>query len=320
MRILLSSPHHYPADDGSDSSFQPRAFPSGAPFVVHDLLAKGLAELGHEVFYLVEGWDGAIPPSGIRLTRDAVEDVDIFHNTERERGPWVRTQHRFADELEGRSPPHNWIYVSRSLAMSHQGPRGLERVVLNGIDPSGFTYSETKGDYILFLAGMQGPRDQYAYLGKGLDIALQLSRSVGFPLIVAGTARRYETIARVSEMCRESGATYVGDVRGPRKAELLAGAKALLFPTRLNEGCPLVIAEALISGTPVISSTSGPCPELVTADVGFACANREEYMNAIERIDTVPPQACRHKALKDFHYLRMAAEYVKEYEREIASS
>jgi glycosyltransferase involved in cell wall biosynthesis len=232
----------------------------------------------------------------------------------------VRTQHRFADELEGRSPPHNWIFVSRSLARAHGRAHGTERVVFNGIDPSGFNYSETKDDYFLFLAGMQGPRDKRAYLGKGLDIALRLSRSEGFPLVVAGTARDYETIARVSEMCRDSGATYVGDVRSQRKAELLAGAKALLFPTRLNEGCPLVIAEALMSGTPVIASTSGSCPELVTPDVGFVCESDEQYRHAIERVETVSPRACRDKAMTDFHYLRMAADYVKEYEREIAGS
>ena len=30
-------------------------------------------------------------------------------------------------------------------------------------------------------------------------------------------------------------AEYVGDVRGQRKAELLTGAKAFLFPTKVNE-------------------------------------------------------------------------------------
>ena len=47
----------------------------------------------------------------------------------------------------------------------------------------------------------------------------------------------------------------VGDVRGIQKARLFAGAKALLFPTRLNEAFGLVIAEALMSGTPVKCST-----------------------------------------------------------------
>jgi hypothetical protein len=50
MRVLLSSPHCYPADDGIENNPHPRPFPSGAPFVVHDLIARGLAELGHEVF------------------------------------------------------------------------------------------------------------------------------------------------------------------------------------------------------------------------------------------------------------------------------
>lgn len=75
-----------------------------------------------------------------------------------------------------------------------------------------------------------------------------------------------------------------------------------------------------MSGTPIIASTNGSCPELVTPDVGFVCENEKEYRDAIELIQTVPPTACRAKAMKDFHYLRMAADYVREYESEIAAS
>lgn len=313
MRILLMSGHRYPADNGKSSD--PRPFPSGAPFVVHDLIAKGLARLGHDVYYLLENGAESPPPDGIKVTREIINDVDIFHNCERRDGPWVKTQHRFADELDGATPPDNWIFASRSLARSH----GKERFVTNGVDPEGFTYGETKQGYFLFLAGMQGPRNRHAYWGKGLDIALSLAQSMGFELVVAGTAIDREIINKVSKMCREAGARYLGDVRSAQKAELLAGARGLLFPTRLNEGCPLVIAEALMSGTPIIASDKGPCKELVTADVGFVCADQQDYMQAIENIDSISPRACREKALDSFHYMGMAANYIIEYEKELGT-
>ena len=75
--------------------------------------------------------------------------------------------------------------------------------------------------------------------------------------MVAGTGLNYETIHRVAALCAESGAEYLGDVRGTRKAELISGARAVLFPSRLPEGCPLVILEAMFAGTPVISSRNG---------------------------------------------------------------
>jgi glycosyltransferase involved in cell wall biosynthesis len=106
-------------------------------------------------------------------------------------------------------------------------------------------------------------------------------------------------------------------VWGERKAELLAGARAMLFPTQFNEAFGLVIAEALMSGTPVICSDKGACPELVSPDVGFVCSTMDDYVRAFEQVDRISRSACREKALREFHYLRMAQEYVREYEIEI---
>ena len=53
MRILLSSEHRYPAFGGAGSGLHPRMYPSGSGFWIHDLVMKGLTELGHEVFCLL---------------------------------------------------------------------------------------------------------------------------------------------------------------------------------------------------------------------------------------------------------------------------
>ena len=92
-----------------------------------------------------------------------------------------------------------------------------------------------------------------------------------------------------------------------------AGAKALLFPTKLNEAFGLVIAEALMSGTPVICSNHGACPEIVSPETGFVCRDRQDYLDAIDHLGTIQPEACRTRAIRDFHYLRMAGDYVREY-------
>ena len=53
------------------------------------------------------------------------------------------------------------------------------------------------------------------------------------------------------------------------------------------------MAEALMSGTPVICSDRGACPELVTPEVGFVCGTREDYIDAIGSIAEISPAACR---------------------------
>jgi len=321
MRLLLSSDHRYPAFNEVGSGLHPKLFPSGSAYLVHDLLARGLAELGHEVFYLLrEGADKPLP-AGVTLVSDLRPDADILHTVayhdedlipkrQSSRKPWVTTCHLdlVARGKERSQTTDNWIFVSQTLAQLH----GRRRYVLNGIDPAEYIYSESKDDYLLFMSAMDWGME------KGLETALSLSRRLGFELVVAGTAKEYEIINSVMEMCRPVNARYVGDVRGKEKAELLAGAKAFLFPTRVNEAFGLGMVEAMMSGTPVICSDQGACPELVSADVGFVCRTEDDYVAAINDANKISPIVCRNKAMTEFHYLRMAAGYVEEYEREIA--
>lgn len=323
MRVLLSSKHRYPAAEEVGTGLNPRPFPSGSGFLIQDLVAKGLAELGHEVFYVLPKGAAKPLPAGVTLAFEPHGDVDIIHTiTSRDEGfspelralgrPWVTTCHLDlrARGWERTPTTANWIFVSQTLARLHN----RNRYVLNGIDPSDYIYSESKDDYFLFMSTVDwGTR-------KGLDIVLSLSKQLGFKLVVAGTGTEPESINRVAEMCREVGARYVGDVRGRDKAELLAGAKAFLFPTKVDEAFGLGMVEALMSGTPVICSDRGACPEIISSDVGFVCHDEQDYVAAISQIANISPRACRDKAMMDYHYLRMAADYVAEYQREIAGN
>ena len=323
MRILLWSTHRYAIFGHKGTGLHPRPFASGSGQYLHDLLAKGLAELGHDVFYFLDqGADGAVPP-GLTIVSAPVEDIDVLHNYTTEKNhpllmshaalhhtPWVATCHIDVEALgiSRSEAADNWIFVSQSLARLH----GRTRYVHNGIDPAAFIYSETKEAYFLFMSNMDRAWE------KGLDIALSLVGDVGFELVVAGTSRDYATIEHTAALCREVGARYVGDVRGEEKAALLAGARAVLHPSRVEEAFGLVMAEALMSGTPVICSDRGAGSEIIPPDVGFVCSDARDYRHALENIDSIASRACRDKAMCDYHYRRMAADYVKEYEAEIA--
>jgi glycosyltransferase involved in cell wall biosynthesis len=324
MRILLSSNHRYPGSPKTGSGLKPKPWPSGSGFLIHDLIAKGLAELGHEVFYrLPEGASEPLPP-GVKLIDNLVEDAEVVHTMSgrdrellelaRQRGlPAVVTCHldpTAPDRLVADPVCDNWIFVSRTLARS----LGRTRSVLNGIDPQDYQFSATKKAYLLFIASMDWADH------KGLGIALELARQSGSRLIVAGTAKAESTVAAIAQRCSAAGAEYIGDIRGAEKAALFAGARALLFPTQVNEAFGLAIAEALMSGTPVICSAFGACPELVTPEVGFVCRTEREYRDALDRVETISSQHCRETAMARFHYLRMARDYVREYEAQMAGA
>jgi glycosyltransferase involved in cell wall biosynthesis len=285
---------------------------------VLDCLAKGLGELGHTVFYIVRH-RASPPPAGVQFVHTPPPDIHIIHARDDQaferlhirHTPWVRTCHVDVrlHGLDLAVAQRNWIYVSRTLAQTY----GSDRYVLNGIDPSEHVYSERKRNYFLFVCAAERAR------AKGLELAARISRITGVPLIVAGSSPNRELVREIAAFCRRSGCRYVREVHGPRKARLFAEAKALLFPTQWNESFGLVIAEALMSGTPVISSSRGACPELVSPDVGFVCETESDYLQAVASLARISPSSCRRKAMRDFHYRRMASDYVRIYEDFIRS-
>lgn len=313
MRVqICSNFHRYPA------ARAPLGDRGQAGYRVLDLIARGVAELGHDVIYcLPRGLIGPLP-RGITHTTEMTYDADIIHYqngileedvTDTRDLPWVRTCHT---DLQVRNVSRsvakpNWVYVSRTLAASY----GSDRWVHNGVDPEELIYSETKDDYVLFMCDLRRAAN------KGFDTALALCRELGFKLVVAGGSIDPNDIETLRQEAAGADVEFRGEVWGEQKAELLAGARALLFPTRVNEAFGLVIAEALMSGTPVIASDRGACPELVSGDVGFVCTTLDDYRRAFASLGGIEPRKCREKAMREYHYLRMARQYIDEYETEI---
>jgi glycosyltransferase involved in cell wall biosynthesis len=318
MRVLMTGEHAWPLPRVSTGR-APKAMPSASAQRVHDWLAKGLGELGCDVYYALPDSGSDTAPRGVTFVDRLIDDVDILH-TYALRGPrhdlawaargrpFVATCHVDPRTRGVEEVPGNWIFPSRTLATM----MGRTRYVINGIDPSEYIYRDEHSGYLLFLAAVDRVSE------KGLDIALRASARSGLPLVVAGGAQTAEAIDAVSSCCDEWGAEYVGDVQGDDKARLLADAQALLLPSRLNEAGPLAIAEALVSGTPVIASHRGACPELVGDDVGFICTTEDDYVEAIARVGAISRARCREYALGQFHYLRMAADYLRQYEIELS--
>ena len=310
MRIYLSSGHRYPA------------WRYGvAAHVIHDRLARGLAELGHEVRYHVEDFGDEKLPDDIIPVKALQGDEDIIHSNRFTVAavpetpiPWVRSVHSdLLDQGFSRDRSRsNFIFVSETMARLHES----DRFVWNGLDPADFIYSETKDNHFLFVVSGDVRK---ARTRKGIDIAFRIAKETGIKLIVAGGTEEGSDIAEFTELCNENDAEFIGLINGELKAETFTRAKALLFPTQMNEAFGLPVAEALMSGTPVIASDRGAMPELLDPLGGFVCADESEYLNAVANIEQIKPADCRRLALARFHYLDMARNYVREYEREIES-
>jgi glycosyltransferase involved in cell wall biosynthesis len=268
-------------------------------------LARGLAQLGHEVSLIAPpGTDVAeaavIPVPADRLRSDrydfstAVPDrTDIVHAffplKRAPARPWVWT-------LEGTTPtgverPANTIYVSADHAARH----GSRSFVYNGLDPADLEFRPTKGDYDLFLGRL--------HPSKGYQWAITGARTARRVLVVAGGWR-----PSLSRYVR-----YAGIVDGAEKRELLAGARLLWMPALWDEPFGLTLIEALFSGTPVLGTTRGALPEVLSPSVSELGDSVDALIARLRDAESKDPHACRARAERYFTHRRMAEEYVRFY-------
>jgi len=222
--------------------------------------------------------------------------------------PWVLTQHGNGHVAnEGIYKPH-LVYVSRDHAARH----GSDRFVYNGIDAGEFVFRERKEDYFLFLSKVSLPK-------KGVDVAVRLARELGFRLVVAGGTRfGLRKTGGLWDSLR-GDIHFCGEVSDKRKADLIAGARGLIFPIRWEEPFGLVVTEALVSGTPVITTPRGAMGEIITPEVGFLCDSYHAFREAVRHIDDVDPNACRHRVLEHFTNHHSADAYRHYYQEAMAT-
>lgn len=206
----------------------------------------------------------------------------------------------------GESYPKNSVFLSQDHAKRH----GARKFIYNGIDPSEYKFTpNAKQDFYLFLSKTN-------WRVKNLSGAIRSSTAAGVHLKIAGGNRPY--LQRLTSYFRR-GLEWIGPVNGEYKAKLLAEAKALIFPVAWPEPFGLVVAEALISGTPVLASRRGSLPELIPSDVGAFFDTDEEWIEFLKKSNLpFEPERCREWALSRFHYAKMAEAYEQAYEQVIA--
>jgi glycosyltransferase involved in cell wall biosynthesis len=105
----------------------------------------------------------------------------------------------------------------------------------------------------------------------------------------------------------------VGYLEPKERDEMLRGALALLAPTHYNEPFGGVTTEALLCGTPIITSDWGAFAENNLHGVtGFRCRNMDQFLWAANNIHKIDRRKCREWAEKNFSLERVAPMY-EEY-------
>jgi glycosyltransferase involved in cell wall biosynthesis len=167
--------------------------------------------------------------------------------------------------------------------------------------------------------------DKYlAFLGrispeKGLDQAIEIAKRAGIPLKIAAKidpadAEYFKTY--IKPLMNHSLIEFIGEISDREKNEFLGRAMALLFPINWPEPFGIVVIEAMACGLPVIAYPCGSVPEIVEDGVtGFLVNDVREAVKAVEHITAIDRVTCRRRFEERFTSKRMAADYLKIYER-----
>jgi glycosyltransferase involved in cell wall biosynthesis len=110
----------------------------------------------------------------------------------------------------------------------------------------------------------EGPGRYFLFLGrlsseKGVAELLEHWRRIDAPLLVVGDGPELQRLRALAPPSVE----FRGAIPGSEVGEVVAGARALVVPSRAYEGAPRVVTEAYAAGVPVIGVRAGALPELV---------------------------------------------------------
>jgi glycosyltransferase involved in cell wall biosynthesis len=337
MRIAVIAPPWTPV---------PPKLYGGIELVV-DRLATGFQAAGHDVLLFATGdstcpvpraW--ALPEAeGMRIgaavpelrhivhAYEAVQDYDIVHD-HTVVGPSysalypdlkvVTTNHGpFNDELTD-------IYARVTervplIAISHAQRKPaphvpIARVIHHGLDARDFPLGDGSGGHLLFLGRMSPD--------KGAHRAIAVARKAEMPLLMAAKMREpweFQYFEAEVKPHLDDDIRYLGEVPHEEKLELLAGARALLFPIRWNEPFGMVMLEALACGTPVLAFPEGAAPEVVDdGRTGFLCHDENDMVEAVKQLDRIDRHTCRAAVEGYFSTERMVAEHLALFEEILA--
>ena len=179
--------------------------------------------------------------------------------------------------------------------------------VYHGIDLSRFTFSATGGEDLVILGRI--------HPDKGTADAIAIARRAGRRLSIAGPVQDLSYFEeRVAPHLDGDRVRYLGSVGPEPRAELLAGAAALLHPISFAEPFGLSVVEAMAAGTPVIAYRRGSMPEVVDEGVsGFLVSDVDSAVAAIEPAIALPRDRIRSVAERRFSADRMVTDYLGVY-------
>ena len=186
-------------------------------------------------------------------------------------------------------PSYSWaqaIYTFENSGRAQGGQaRFYDRVIPHYFDPTDFPFVEKKKPYLAFVGRLNDD--------KGYKIAIDVAREIGVKLVVAG----------MGDTLPLRGIDYRGLVGIKERAEIMGNAAAVFVPSLYMEPFGKVAVEALLCGTPIITTDFGALSEINEDGVtGYRCRTRQQFIEAAKEclVGRIHSRICRQHAMKKY--------------------
>jgi len=192
-----------------------------------------------------------------------------------------------------------WLHMQLGKHGLQQGGKWYWAVIPNSFDLNDFKSSADKGDDFLFMGRLNDDKG----VGVAIDVAKRAGRKI--TIVGQGSPERFLT--------GNPHVTYLPPVSGQARADLLASAAAVLTPSIYVEPFCGVHVEAMLCGTPVITTDWGVFNETVIHGVtGYRCRTIEQMVWAAKNVEKLDSFAISRYAADNFSLERVALMY-EEY-------
>jgi glycosyltransferase involved in cell wall biosynthesis len=207
-------------------------------------------------------------------------------------GPWNELERRFYSAI------HHQLHLVAISDTQRDANRDVRYagVVHNGIDLDGYPCRDVKDDFLVYI-GRANP-------DKGPAIAIEIARRAELPL--AMIVKKNEPFEKA--YWDEVVAPHLNDevevyeqVSHHCKVDLLARARAMVFPIQWPEPFGLVMVEAMACGTPVVACPAGAAAEVIEEGVtGFLRDSIDDLVDAVTRVGECSPGRCRDRVAERY--------------------
>ncbi|HEX3019491.1 MAG TPA: glycosyltransferase [Chitinispirillaceae bacterium] len=220
--------------------------------------------------------------------------------------PWYRPD---CFSIEG----INFNFVSRFQFLKYGKKINVPFFIENGVNIPEKMPERKRGAYTLSM-GRICPE-------KGYHLAIEASKRVNLPYILAGKVYPYEDHIKyfrnyIKPAIHNQTCEFIGEIDSKQKEKLFRRAVCLLVPSLVEETSSLVAMEAMAFGVPVIAFKAGALIDIIKEGKnGYLVNNEIEMAQAISDAEKIYPIECYNMAINNYSVDRMTRQYLELYEK-----